>query len=133
MKSIFTLGFILAIGYTGLAQHQLDIKITGLESSEGFVMVDLVDEKGQSIKGYKLEIEDRIAQLQIKELKKGTYGIRYFHDENANEEMDTVLFGIPKEGYGFSNNARGNMGPPKLEDYLFSVEGDLSMTLRTVN
>ena len=29
-----------------------------------------------------------------------------------------VFLGIPKEPFGFSNNKRGNFGPPKWEDVL---------------
>jgi uncharacterized protein (DUF2141 family) len=38
--------------------------------------------------------------------------------------MDTKLFGIPKEPYGFSNNAKGFMGPPSFEDAKFVLDHD---------
>ncbi|NTW64424.1 MAG: DUF2141 domain-containing protein, partial [Chlorobiaceae bacterium] len=36
----------------------------------------------------------------------GTYAISVFHDENSNEKLDTMIFGIPKEGVGVSNNPK---------------------------
>jgi uncharacterized protein (DUF2141 family) len=30
------------------------------------------------------------------------------HDENRNGELDTNMFGIPKEGYGFSSGKGHN-------------------------
>ncbi|MBN1897777.1 MAG: DUF2141 domain-containing protein [Spirochaetes bacterium] len=46
----------------------------------------------------------------------GYYAVSVLHDENDNKKMDTGLFGIPKEGYGFSKNAKGFFGPPDFED-----------------
>ena len=41
----------------------------------------------------------------VYELPPGTYAIGIFHDVNLNNKMDNNFFGIPKEQYGFSNNA----------------------------
>jgi len=37
-------------------------------------------------------------------LSKGIYSIAIFHDENRDGELNKNFIGIPKEGYGFSNN-----------------------------
>jgi len=36
------------------------------------------------------------------------------HDENSNGKMDTNFIGMPREGVGASNNAKGHMGPLKF-------------------
>jgi uncharacterized protein (DUF2141 family) len=36
------------------------------------------------------------------------------HDENANGKLDTNFVGMPREGVGASNDAKGHMGPPKF-------------------
>jgi uncharacterized protein (DUF2141 family) len=38
------------------------------------------------------------------------------HDEDGDKRMATGLFGIPKEGFGVSNNPRILFGPPRFED-----------------
>jgi uncharacterized protein (DUF2141 family) len=43
-----------------------------------------------------------------------------FHDENSNGKMDTNFMGIPREGVGTSNNAKGHFGPPKIRCRRFS-------------
>ena len=53
----------------------------------------------------------------------GRYAVQAFHDENNNGEVDRTLFGIPKEGVGFSNDARIRMGPPKWADAVFAFDG----------
>jgi Uncharacterized protein conserved in bacteria (DUF2141) len=40
-------------------------------------------------------------------------------DENGNGVLDKNFFGVPVEGYGFSNDARGSMGPPAFEKAAF--------------
>ena len=54
------------------------------------------------------------------ELPPGTYAIGIFHDANLNNRLDNYFFGVPREQYGFSNNARGFMGPRHLKTPLLS-------------
>lgn len=65
------------------------------------------------------------------EVAPGTYAIGIFHDANLNNRLDNYFFGVPREQYGFSNNARGFMGPPSFDDAAFTVEGktEISITL----
>ena len=49
-------------------------------------------------------------------LPAGKFAVAVFHDENGNDTLDTNLLGIPKEGYAFSENARGFAGPPSFVD-----------------
>ncbi len=64
---------------------------------------------------------DKKAIVTFKNIPKGEYAVSFVHDENDNKKMDTNFFGIPKEDYGCSNNARGFMGPPKYEDAKFQL------------
>ncbi|HNI91331.1 MAG TPA: DUF2141 domain-containing protein, partial [Leptospiraceae bacterium] len=48
--------------------------------------------------------------------------IGIMHDENNNLKMDTNLIGIPKEGYGVSNNVKSKLGPPKYEDAKITLQ-----------
>lgn len=55
-----------------------------------------------------------------------------FHDENSNGKLDRNFMGIPREGVGASNGARGHFGPPKFGDAEFHFLGgqlDLKITL----
>ena len=65
------------------------------------------------------------------ELAPGTYAIGIFHDVNLNNRLDNYFFGVPKEQYGFSNDARGFMGPPSFEAAAFEVDGrtDIQISL----
>ena len=63
------------------------------------------------------------------ELPNGTYAIGIFVDANYNNEMDRNFFGVPKEQYGFSNDAKGSFGPPSFKDASFTVSGDISLQI----
>jgi uncharacterized protein (DUF2141 family) len=42
------------------------------------------------------------------------------HDENRNGEH--TMFGIPKEGYGFSSGAKVTMSAPSFSDAVYMME-----------
>ena len=54
-------------------------------------------------------------------LKPGKYAVSVFHDANKNKDLDKNKLGIPKEGFGFSNNVLGAMGPPAFERALIDL------------
>ncbi len=51
----------------------------------------------------------------------GTYAVKVFHDVDENGTLDTNWMGIPKEPYGFSNDAMGTFGPPSFQQASFKV------------
>ncbi len=65
----------------------------------------------------------------VYKLPPGTYAIGIFHDVNLNNKMDNNLFGIPKEQYGFSNNARAFLGPPAFEAAAFTLQGETTQSI----
>ena len=61
--------------------------------------------------------------VQFDGLPRGGYAVAVIHDENGNSRLDT-LAGIPREGYGFSNDAPVRFGPPKFAAARFDLAGD---------
>ena len=62
----------------------------------------------------------------------GNYGVAVYHDENENFKLDRNFVGMPAEGYGFSNNVKGQFGPPGFKDTSVSMnqsETNLSIQL----
>ena len=52
----------------------------------------------------------------------GNYAIAIYHDRNSNERLNRGLFGMPEEGYGFSNDAPANLGPADFDDAVFALD-----------
>jgi uncharacterized protein (DUF2141 family) len=62
-------------------------------------------------------------------LEPGRYAAIAFHDENRNGKLDKNFLGVPAEPYGFSNSARGFLGPPTFRDAAV-VLGDRDSAIR---
>src|SRR5271166_5705939 len=80
----------------------------------------------------KSSISQGHAVCEFSAIPAGRYAVSVFHDENSNGKMDTNFVGMPREGVGASNNARGHFGPPKFEDAAFRYAGgklDLAVTI----
>ncbi len=80
----------------------------------------------------KSEISHGRAVCQFSGITAGTYAVSVFHDENSNGKLDTNILGIPREGVGASNNAKGRFGPPKFDAASFQFPGgrlDLRITI----
>ncbi len=117
--------FILLVPLKNLrSQHQLRVEITNLRSSEGKILLQLLDEEKNELSGYSQSVKDHKCTIIIRNLPPGVYAFRFFHDENSNNELDTNWLGLPKEGYGFSNNAKGSFGPPAFEEWLFVLQSN---------
>lgn len=68
--------------------------------------------------------------VTISNVQPGTYAVQAFHDENHNGKVDRALFGIPKEGVGFSNDAPIRLGPPKWKDAQFQLGDDKGIAFK---
>jgi uncharacterized protein (DUF2141 family) len=63
------------------------------------------------------------AQIVFTDLPAGVYAVSVFHDENMNQKLDKNFVGVPKEGYGASNNPKKKVGPPSFEETNFQLSG----------
>ena len=77
-----------------------------------------------------IKIRDKQARCDFEDLPPGTYALAVVHDENMNGKLDTNLLGIPKEGYGFSNDAKALLGAPSFSAANFPYDGqNLELTI----
>ena len=125
MKQI--LPFILLFSTTFLqAQHILTINIDGIKNNKGQAIVSLLDSEGKMITYKKEKIVDGKSTLIFENLKPGIYGFKYCHDENNDGNINYNFIGIPKEGFGFSNNAKVKMKEPPFSETTFEINGDVT-------
>jgi uncharacterized protein (DUF2141 family) len=118
------------------ATGTISVTILHLHSDKGKVCVRLYNsEEGypkDSSKAFRrmaCTIAGDTCTLVFENIPAGVYAIACYHDENDNNELDTNFLGIPKEGVGASNNARGSFGPPKFKDAKFIVNGNAQQTI----
>jgi uncharacterized protein (DUF2141 family) len=135
-KIIIAIAFFISSLVT--AQNvNLTVKISGLKSSTGAVLVGLYNSDGtflkKAYKGVTSDIKSNEATVTFSNIPKGEYAISAYHDKNKNGKLDTNFIGIPKEDYASSNNAKGVMGPPKYEDAKFDLKKDLKIDVKFNN
>jgi|SRR5580700_10678754 uncharacterized protein (DUF2141 family) len=107
-------------------ENLIHVEIGGLRNNKGQVLCDLYSsadgfpKKGnKAVAHAKSPISNGHAVCDFPDVKTGTYAVSVFHDENSNGKLDTNLMGIPREGVGASNNAKGHFGPPKFDAAAF--------------
>lgn len=132
LTGIIILLFCLQTGFGSfslLAQQQgkVIVQLDNLKNNTGEIILSLFNSED----GFPMETEKACRNLTIEpnnnkqavfhKLPFGEYAISVHHDEDSDKEMDTNFFGIPSEGIGVSNNAKGSFGPPDFEDAKFTL------------
>jgi uncharacterized protein (DUF2141 family) len=77
-----------------------------------------------------IKVRHTQARCDFANIPLGTYALAVIHDENMNGKLDTNSLGIPTEGYGFSNDVKGLLGPPSFAAASFAYDGrNLELTI----
>ena len=119
----------------------IHVKILNIRDNTGTVDCALfdspvgypIDALGSATKVMVMKVRNEEAHCDFEEISPGTYALSVIHDENMNGKLDTNWLGIPKEGYGFSNEARALLGSPSFSAASFQYDGgtlDLTIRLR---
>jgi uncharacterized protein (DUF2141 family) len=110
----------------------LTIHVTGARNAKGKIRAALFqgaagfpNDASQAIhtQGADIDPQTSSAEIAFPNLPPGIYAVSVFHDENMNEKLDKNFVGVPKEGYGASNNPKKRMGPPPFEEAKFELSG----------
>lgn len=127
---------LLALVKAGLPQSQspqpnvIHVQIERLRNDKGQVVCALYS----SSEGFPKNSQKALAHVnstiahdqaacEFSGIAPGTYAVSVFHDENSNGKLDTNFMGIPREGVGASNDAKGHFGPPKFDAAAFHFPG----------
>lgn len=112
-------------------QENINITIENIDiTKKGTIMLGLYSDQasfpvvGKEIARKIVQFNSSSAYVVIENVTPGNYSIAIFHDVNENETLDKNFFGVPKEGYAFSNNVYGLFGPPSFSDAKFTVKED---------
>jgi uncharacterized protein (DUF2141 family) len=121
---------------------ELRITVDGIRSPNGVILIGLYDSAESFNRAIELSDKEgflndplRVVGAALRanvakrggvvfsNLEPGRYAIILFHDENGNGRLDKTFWGVPTEPYGFSNDARGFLGPPKFDDAAIRLDG----------
>lgn len=116
----------LVVNVENVSHSNGKICVAVYSTSDSFLKFENVFEKSTS------KAEKGITTISISDLPSGTYAFAVFHDENANGELDTNFFGIPKEPIGFSIGKMKTFGPPSFEEcsFILNANKEIAVSLK---
>ena len=136
MKANIKFFLILALGLLpfcksfGQDSKQI-VKVTNLEQVKGTLYVDWYNEPSvfrindEAIFRAAIEVDNQSeVTVQFDDIPPGVYAIAVFLDENDNYKLETNLFGLPTEKYGFSNNTLPALRPATFEESAFKLSNE---------
>ena len=132
-RTLAAAGLVAGLVATQAPAADLTVEVRGIRSDDGGVLLAVHGPEtkdtfpsGDAVAAARHE-PARAGTLRfvISDLAPGRYALTAFHDENDNGDLDTNLLGIPREGYGFGNDAKATFGPPDFEAAAVTV-GDTS-------
>ncbi|MFT6068017.1 MAG: hypothetical protein ACJAT2_002199 [Bacteriovoracaceae bacterium] len=122
MKTLLLLLFCL-----NCSASEISLSFKNLKSKTGLLQIALFD-RAEGFPGdhsratpYTLDLSTD-SEFLLKDITPGEYAIAVYHDENSDFELNTGALGIPKEGFGFSNNPRILFGAPKYKKVKFRLK-----------
>lgn len=126
--------FLVALSVTSQAQHRIEVIVHGVRDTTGLIMVALFNRGEEFLKkpfvGRMVKAADGQAVAVFEGQPSGDYAASIIHDANRNRKLDTNILGMPREGFGFSNDAMGTFGPPSFDKAKFSVAKSTAIRIR---
>jgi uncharacterized protein (DUF2141 family) len=111
-------------------QNPLDIEVIGLRNDSGQVGCSLFNDAqafprddSKVLHHLWAPIHAGKAVCEFTDLAAGQYAAVVFHDENGDHQFNQNAFGMPMEGYGFSNDAAALFAPPDFKSAAFTYNG----------
>lgn len=110
----------------------LTVAVTGVRSADGVVRAGAYAASGRRVAAASTLARNSPVTIRFDELPAGRYGVRLYHDANDNGRLDRGAFGLPAEGYGFSNGAVARFGPPAFDKMAVEVGSAPAATTATL-
>ena len=110
-----------------LFSKDIEVQIKGVDSTLGGNLRIKLLKDGQEFPTEKNPFRKLLVSADKSEfvfkfhnLPESDYAILIHHDENSNGKMDKYWFGMPKEGFGLSNNFKPKFSRPNFDNVKFS-------------
>ena len=130
---------LLVFGQIGCAQTiNLRLTVNNLKKISGVIVVGVYNDKndfpidGKEFRKLSFKVSALSVLCPIHDLPQGEYALAIFHDENGDGICNLGLFGIPKEGFGFSKNFRPRLRAPDFKDCELEVLKDMAITINLI-
>ena len=110
----------------------ITIKVQNIKNTKGYIKLALFNESDNFPSDYEYAILSASKTIKdindfsytFESIDKGEYAVAVFLDHNSNKKLDTGIFGIPLEQYGFSNNPKINFKAPTFKESSFILDSN---------
>ncbi len=106
----------------------LEVDVGSLRSSRGQLRFCLTADAGNfptcadNARAIARSVAAGQGKVRFDALPRGNWAVAVIHDANGNGRLDTFA-GIPREGFGFSNNPPIRFGAPSFAESRFRLDG----------
>jgi uncharacterized protein (DUF2141 family) len=140
IKTGFAALALISCGAASTAAAELNITVAGIQSDAGAIMIGvyaepvgfahaiatstetgLLNDKSRLV-GLSMRAKTGMQNFTIGPVPPGRYAVIVFHDENDNGQLDENGWGVPTEGYGFSNDATAFLAAPSFDAAAVTVD-----------
>jgi len=111
-----------------LFSSTLTLEISNIKNQKGSLVIGLYNKAevfptvSKALYKQTIEIKGTTLVATFDNIADGIYAVAIYHDENNNHLLDKNFFGIPREGYAFSNNFKPMFSKPKFKDAQFELK-----------
>ena len=133
MKKIIIIAILFISGNIIAQTGTIELTVSGINLKKGKNIKVAVYDKAGFLKEMNIQktiqAKGKEITIELNDVEVGKYAIAVFQDENSDGKMNTNFMGKPIELSGFSNNVKGDFGPPDFNNTSFDVFNDKSIKL----
>lgn len=104
---------------------QLDVRVTNIRNGRGIIAVAVCDKPNfpTGVCPYRqtAQAAEGAVTVRFPDVPTGTWAVAAYHDEARVGRLEFSFLGIPKQGFGFSRDAKMHYGPPSFADAAFTL------------
>jgi len=123
--------FLLQFHSFVATSQNIEVLINGIKSNNGQIVIG-VFKNNESFQDEIPFLSKKFAKKNISNgemtvtfnLAAGVYGLTLLDDEDNDSEMNYSFFGLPEEGFGFSNYYFTGFIKPKFDEFKFEVKNN---------
>jgi len=130
--AIVLAGGFATVGADAQQGNTITVVVSGIRDNNGSIRCGLFNSAAsfpkdeQRYQGVEAPIANGQATCTFNNVPPGTYAVAYFKAAPGQTKMNTGMFGMPQDPYGFSRNATIGMGPPSFNSAAYSYAGGVT-------
>lgn len=115
---------------------QLTVLAEGVRNSRGVIGMLIFksargwpEDFGAAVRSQAVPAHPGTVVLHLDDLPPGAYAAVVLHDENKNKKLDRNFLGMPREGWGMSNNPKARLSAPSFDRARFVLQRHTSLRI----